>query len=263
MRKIAVVCSIILYSTLFLSAEISEKKLFALNDILDPETVNLLLKKRNLSRQIYKDPNPVLLFAPKTELGNKAHTVWNQPKKPVYCGELLSLVEKNTSENDIEKAIRTMQAISTMEGILYYSSTRRKIDILYPFCYMIDNPVNKNKIPDITGPLAENRPYFFYQKDNSLGKCAYELYFSRGEAEVAICSENYDPLKVALFTAIEAHYLQIHISVIDIGSDFLLYILVQAVFPTTYGYENLMSKSFSSRADALSIWFSDNYHKAR
>jgi len=211
---------------------------------------------------LYKEDYYKLLYYPKTELGQNALSAWKQEKHPAFVGELLYLISKRTPDNDIDRASHVIRAISTMEGIKYYSNTRRKIDVLYPFCYMIDDPAKKNKMPDVLG-VVEDKQYYFYQKDNSLGVCVYALNFSQTNTELSILATNLDPIKVFLLTGVKERNLQIYILVSDVGSDFLMYVLVQSIIPPITIIENVMTKSFSSRADALAEWFVDNYQKAR
>jgi hypothetical protein len=203
-----------------------------------------------------------LTFFPKTELGKKALSVWDGEKPPCFTGEQLYLIRKQTIENDIEQAAVVARAVSTMEGIQYYSNTRKRTETLYPFCYMIDDPVSKNRIPDVLG-IVENKQYYLYQKDASLGKCVYTLNFFQTDTELSLEATNLDPIKVLLITAIKKQNLKIYILVSDVGTEFLMYVLVQSVIPETQMITNIMTKSFSSRSDALAAWINDNYQKAR
>jgi hypothetical protein len=244
------------------SADAEVKSVLALEDILDASAAAELRKEFKLARTAVKEDAGRLLFFPKTELGKKAPAFWNESKPPYFTGELLYLVKKTTHENDMDTASLVLRAISTMEGILYYSNTRRSVETLYPFCYMIDNPVSKNKIPDILGDI-EDKPYYMYQHDLSLGKHVYSLRVSQTETEIATMAINLDPIKFFLFTAVKEQNLKTYILISDVGTDFLMYVLVQSVFPATASLANTMTKSFASRADALAVWFNDNYQKAR
>jgi hypothetical protein len=261
MKKIAG-CMFLLCAMAMLTAEAQEKKVLVLEDILGAQTASELQKDHRLFRMLYKEDNYKLLYYPKTELGKQALSAWKQENPPAFVGELLYLIDKRTLNNDIDRASLVMRAISTMEGIKYYSNTRRKIETLYPFCYMIDDPVKKNRIPDVLG-VVENKQYYFYQKDNSLGTCVYAINFAQTDTELSILATNLDSLKVFFITGVKERNLQIYISISDTGSDFLMYVLVQSIIPPITIIENIMTKSFSSRADALSEWFKDNYQKTR
>jgi hypothetical protein len=127
---------------------------------------------------------------------------------------------------------------------------------------MIDNPENKKRMPDIFS-IIEDKPYYMYQHDISLGKHVYSLRVSQTDTEIATMAANLDPIKVFLFTAVKEQNLKTYILISDVGTDFLMYVLVQSVFPATTSLANTMTKSFASRADALAAWFNDNYQKAR
>jgi hypothetical protein len=262
MMKKRAVFLILFVVGMIVSAGAEVKSVLVLEDILDARVAEELRKELKITRTAVKEDAAQLLLFPKTELGKKAPALWNESKPPYFTGELLYLVKKTTSKNDIETASLVCRAISTMEGIQYYSNTRKRVETLYPFCYMIDNPVSKNRIPDASG-VIEDKPYYIYQHDLSLGKHVYSLRVSQTETEIETMTVNLDSIKVFLFTAVKEQNLKTYILISDVGTDFLMYVLVQSVFPATASLANSMTKSLTSRADALAAWFNDNYQKAR
>jgi hypothetical protein len=262
MKKIAAAVILFVFGLLCFAADTGNKNVLNLEDILASNVTQELRKEFKLSRMAIGDDALQLTFFPKTGLGKKALSVWDGEKPPYFTGEQLYLIRKQTTENDLEAASLVFRAISTMEGIQYYSNTRRRVETLYPFCYMIDNPDSKNRIPDVLG-VVEDKQYYFYQKDASLGKCIYTINFSQTDTEISNLSTNIDPIKIFLLTAVKKQNLKTYIVISDVGTDFLMYVLVQSVFSETQSIVNIMTKSFSSRADALAAWFNDNYQQAR
>jgi hypothetical protein len=109
----------------------------------------------------------------------------------------------------------------------------------------------------------ENKQYYFYLHDNSFGKCAYTIDFEQTESEVSNFFSNVDPLKILLFNSVKSRHLKMYIVLSDAGDSFLMYFLIQSLFPATPINESVMTKSFIARADAIAQWFGDNYYKAR
>jgi hypothetical protein len=118
---------------------------------------------------------------------------------PTYSGESLYLIKKPTERNDISKAAEAVKALSTMEGITYYSNRRKQIEVLYPRCCLIDNPVNRNRIPDKIGTIPEDETFYLFQTDNSLGDCVYSVNFWQMGAEVLVTLTNLDAMKLFVF----------------------------------------------------------------
>ncbi|MDR1786162.1 MAG: hypothetical protein LBR23_06865 [Spirochaetaceae bacterium] len=233
---------------------------FALEEALGPSVAGELLQARKLYRTSYREKTPALFYAPRTPLGQDAARVWNRQKPPVFIGELLFLFPKKTQSDGMEQAAEVIQGISTMEGVQYYSNTRRKTETLYTACYMIDNPSSRTRIPDIARPV-QGQGYYFFQRDNSLGTCVYTISFARTEGELSITYKNVDPIKFTFIPVIKEGDLSTHVVVADVGADFLMYVLVQSLFPSSPLIENTMIKSFVARAEALAGWFNDRYTK--
>ena len=260
MKKNAM-CGILLCLA-FAAPRAAAQSVFSLDEILNPALASELRSQKKLSRVEYTTTPPRLEFFPKTELGKKAPAMWQEEKAPYFTGEMLYLIQKTTAQNDIEKAARVIRAISTLEGIQYYSNTRKKFATLYKTCYMIDGPESRKKIPDVIEKI-EDKQHYFYLHDNSFGKCAYTIDFERTDSEVSNFFSNIDPLKILLFNSVKSRHLKIYIVLSDAGDSFLMYFLIQSLFPATPINENVMTKSFTARADAIAQWFEDNYYKAR
>ncbi|WP_368853478.1 DUF6675 family protein [Treponema endosymbiont of Eucomonympha sp.] len=135
---------------------------FRLETILNAEILSVLQKKRYINSIVIRDNNLQLSLCPKTVLGNKAGALWRQDYLPTYSGESLYLIKNPTERNDISKAAEAVEALSTMEGITYYSNRRKQIEVLYPRCCLIDNPVNRNRIPDKIGTIPEDETFYLF-----------------------------------------------------------------------------------------------------
>jgi hypothetical protein len=86
-----------------------------------------------------------------------------------------------------------------MEGITYYSNRRKQIEVLYPRCCLINNPVNWNRIPDRIGTIPEDETFYLFQADNSLGDCMYSVNFWQTDAEMLVTLTNFDTMKLLVF----------------------------------------------------------------
>ncbi|WP_373604390.1 DUF6675 family protein [Treponema endosymbiont of Eucomonympha sp.] len=160
-----------------------------LETILNAKYCRYCRKKRHINSIVARDNNLQLSLCPKTVLGNKAGALWRQDYLPTYSGESLYLIKKPTERNDTSKATEAVKAGSTMEGITYYSNRRKQIEVLYPRCCLVDNPVNRNRIPDRIGTIPEDETFYLFQTGNSLGDCLYSVNFWQTSTEVLVCPD--------------------------------------------------------------------------
>jgi hypothetical protein len=142
-----------------------------------------------------------------------------------------------------------------MQGMTYYSSTKKKECVLYEKTYMIAGPNDKTKIADQNTGNADGQISYCLQDDNSFGVNTYKLsYFQKGDT--LLCNFSIlDKMGLGPFKAIYPGKMVINILVIDCGDDLLLYLntdLDSVKFP---GIKAQITDSMSSRMDAVYKWF--------
>ena len=172
---------------------------------LDEAVFNELVSTGSVSKVYYKQDNIQLTLCPDTELGSQLINSWVSEDKPVYVSESLFYIKKpeGSTGNDIDLISGILRSISSMEGIKYYSNSAGGIKTLYLQSYTVDNPYDKNRIPDQTDGSADNRTIYAFQEDNSFGVNTYQIDYRQLDNEISMVMKNEDPVKFAFITAVK------------------------------------------------------------
>jgi hypothetical protein len=151
----------------------------------------------------------------------------------------------------------TLQKISTMAGIEYYSQSRGRMRTLFYESYVIDDPDNRNRLPDPVSSVvpARDRLYVF-QRDSSFGRNVYQLdYRVDGEIIFLTMTNLTRMLYQGFIPAVGPEQLVFHIIVEPIEDELLFYGNSAANAPTAFGIEDRIQMSFYNRIVALYNWF--------
>lgn len=248
---------------------------FAFSQVLSDSILNELINSQNrkLQNTFLNEENVSLTLTPNTELSKKAISNWTQKEKPRFTTENLFFLKKATlvanSENpdncdtSLDAVSKVIRSISKMKGIQYYSNGDKKWETLYHKSHLIDSLKTKKPIPDDLEGSANEKSYFCLQEDNSFGTCVYKLdYLQRNEnnpKEISVCFTNAESLKYGPITAVKPGNLNLNLVVIEQDTYYLVYIYVQAKYPSIPFLESRLNRSFNARVDAIYKWFSMSF----
>ncbi len=243
------------------------KPAFSGSVLLDPSVRAELEKTGNIKQNHYKDPGAKPVLYPRTELGAALLDTWAGDSDPVFLAETLYLLKKPESsvglKNDTDLISKVVRSVSTMEGIPYYSNSEKRMKTLYEKSYTINNPTDRQKIPDVTEGSADNLSIYAFQEDGTFGKIVYEIKYTQRENEVSMVIHNVAPVKLSFITAIKPQNLALSLLIVDEGDDLLVYLLAQIKFPALSLIENALNRSFGARLDATYNWFESEYLDAK
>lgn len=166
------------------------------------------------------------------------------------------LENNNSTKTDIKMSDISvlMRSVSKMQGMKYYSNTSKKYKVLYEKAYTIDNPKDRNKIPDKNVGSTKNQVYYLIQDDASFGVTAYSDVIEESEDAVYAYLNNEDALGIAFVKAIKPKDLGISIIAVDCGEEIVLYLSMDACCKKFPGIENTMTDSLRARVEALYNW---------
>ncbi len=232
---------------------------------LDQDIFNELINNGMVNRVYYKQDNVQLTLCPDTELGRQLINSWVSEDKPVYVSESLFYIKKpeGSTGNDIDLISGILRSVSSMEGIKYYSNSAGGIKTLYLQSYTVDNPYDKNRIPDQTDGSADNRTIYAFQEDHSFGINIYRIDYRQLDNEISMVMKNENPVKFAFITAVKKNNLVMSLQIIDKGSYLITYILAQMKFPALSIFESKMNNSLNARITALQNWFEERYFSVK
>ena len=262
LNKISIICANVLFmNTLFaVPADIKNA-----NQLVSQNVYNDLVSKGNVSVTT-EDGSSKLQLVPESIYSEKIRNNLIQKKSgnfPFTYESIYLLSKKDLlkSSNSIAETIsisdisKVCRSVSKMEGMKYYSSTRKKELTLYEKAYMLADSDSKTPIPDQNTGSADGQISYCLQDDNSFGECRYKLSYNESENELLAVFENLDILGIGPFKAVHPGKLTIKILAIDCGEDILLYFCTDLDSVKYPGIKGQITDSMVSRIDAIYNWF--------
>lgn len=224
------------------------------------------LIKNGIISEYRDDGSKGFKLLPKSEYSSKINSsmIEKDSKNYPYTFEGLYLLNKkqllangssgktNITIDDVSKVVRS---ISKMQGMKYYSTTKKKECVLYEKTYMIAGPNDKTKIADQNTGNANGQVSYCLQDDNSFGVNTYKLSYFQTEDTLLCNFSILDKMGIGPFKAIYPDKMIINILVIDCDDDLLLYLCTDLDSIKFPGIKGQITDSMSSRMDAVYKWF--------
>jgi len=195
-----------------------------------------------------------LWLLPQTEYAFeiKNSLVTKQEKDFSFTYETLYYIEKQAS---IEKISEIARSISKMEGLKYYSTTKKKEQVLYKNAYMVDGKDSKKEIPDQNKGNADGQISYCLMDDNHFGKTIYELSYNQSKEELLTTFSNQDDMGYGPFRLIQPEKLVINLLVEPCEDGIVVYLCADLSCKNFPGLKDSITDSISTRIDAISKWF--------
>ena len=173
------------------------------------------------------------------------------PDTPFFV-ENLYLYRKNADKVgpagvDVAKISTILRSLSRLEGIQYYSTSRKKMRTLYEKSYVVDGIKTKKRIADPVAGPADGMKIIALQKDLTFGEYLYQYSYRETADTVSFVSDNLEPMSLSFIKLIDPENLRVSLVVYDMGDGFLVYGLTCADFPAIPGLESKLNASFSTR----------------
>ena len=177
---------------------------------------------------------------------------------PTIGVEVLYLVDAPAPPIRIDADLLTiLQAISTMEGIEYYSQTRDRMRTLFIESYVINGPDDRTRRPDpVVTSLPEQVRIYAFQRDSSFGRNVLELTYTTTRDAIRLRMRNLTRMFYQGFIpAVGPEELGLNLVVYPIGDQLLFYGMSAARTSGMAGTEGRIRESFTNRIHALYAWF--------
>ncbi|MDR3311937.1 MAG: hypothetical protein LBS64_02245 [Spirochaetaceae bacterium] len=180
---------------------------------------------------------------------------------PDFITEGSYLAAKGTEDDQTALAARIVQSLSTMEGIRYFSHRRNREMVLYSRCCTVDGPETRRRIPDFYDTAPGNSRHYLLE-DSSFGECLYRAEYRETGSQVEMTAVNVSALKYGIFTGVSPEKMTLHLTVRDLGSDFLVHALIRAEIRWIPFAGDAVGDSISARLKALVAWFTEAYNES-
>ena len=236
--------------------------------LLDDETYAELIKNESLVSISYRKKEKLKSLAPKATIIDEAKKKWHESHDidPLIVVEGLFLYTKPKNEknfishtDEIAKTASILTAFSKMKGMEYYSERKKRKEILYEDCFVIESYENQVKVPDPKAATLENLHLLARQTDTTFGSYVMDVAYVQKDAEIAMYMKNLDPLKYLLFKAIQEDNLHLFLYTHTFEEHILVYFLVQATYLDIALLNKTIEKSLLNRIDAIYEWFKIQY----
>lgn len=177
-------------------------------------------------------------------------------KNPLFTLEVLYFVKKTQKAKgrDLSKILRS---VSSLKGLKYYSSSRKKNRLLYKDSFVVEKKETKKgkfeyvRVDDPLDKAIDGLSILVSQEDLTFGKNIYKYDYFQDNYGMGLMVENVNSLYYSLFKAIDEKELNSYVIFHDVGDYLLIYASTKANFAKLYGLEKKIKNSFSSRLDAL------------
>jgi hypothetical protein len=148
-----------------------------------------------------------------------------------------------------------VNAIASMEGLEYYSLSKKAYDKLILASYRVQSTDHPDKLPDPT--FAAVPPYqkaVIFQKDNRLGDGLSEVVWKQTPQGLVMTLGNLQPLKYGLLTLVDPGNLKMLFVVTVLADKVAVYGVMEAKTASLFGLERSKDENFRNRMRALASW---------
>ena len=198
-----------------INAEIKKE---AFHFLLDDEIYAELIKKESLVSISYSKKEKLKSLAPKATIIDEAKKKWHESHDidPLIFVEGLFLYTKPKTEKNsmsymdgIAKTTSILTSVSKMKGMEYYSERKKRKEILYEDCFVIESYENQERQEDPKPSSIDDLQILVRQTDTTFGSYVMDVAYVQKDAEIAMYMKNLDPLKYLLFKAIQEDNLHL------------------------------------------------------
>jgi hypothetical protein len=150
-----------------------------------------------------------------------------------------------------------LRAAGSLQGIEYWSASRRAMRLFYETSHLIASPENDAAVPDsmlpTLPPVAET--LYARQKDLSFGDNRYKIVMGSGPDHIQSHSVNLTQMRYGILPVASPGNLSVRILVINGDDALLFYLLSSARAAMVPGMRGKLESSFGNRATAIYNWF--------
>ena len=167
--------------------------------------------------------------------------------------------ESGLERGDLLTIYNTLRTVSSLEGVEYYSASRKRMRTFFREAYAISDISSRERVPD---PLVESVPreetVLIHQRDLTFGKNTSEAVYRHSKDVINLSLTNLEIMRYALLPFIQERGMRTHLIILPMDGyiGFYAYCGVETI--SFLGIEKSKSDSFYNRMKALYTWFREN-----
>jgi hypothetical protein len=193
-------------------------------------------------------------------IGSRDGIVADLSSAPVTAGvEYVRLLSSPGGAPDGESAwlalFNNMHAVSTMQGITYYSASRGRERVLFTQSWTVASAADTRRIPD---PLSTSIPHddvlYTFQEDSSFGRNTYKDTFAFAGDHLHVKVENLSTITFLLMPLIQPGGFVSHIVLAPAGDRILFYGVSYVRMYLAIGDRGSRDASLKNRMIAMASW---------
>ncbi len=156
-----------------------------------------------------------------------------------------------------------LRSTSTLEGIEYYSASRRRMRTYFYDAYAIASPDDRVRIADrLVTEIPQNDTSYARLSDSSLGEYTAAIKYHYHYDYFAMSISNVTALWQFIIPLAQPGGLTMLVLIVPCEGELLLYGLVFVDTPDVFGLAQAKIASFYNRLKALFEWFKTHYESA-
>lgn len=200
------------------------------------------------------EETPVLSLIPQSQNNSviKSSLIKKEKKNFYFTYEALYFIPKTIT---VQKAGELARSISKMQGINYYSNTKKKEVVLYKQAFTVADASSKKPLADKTTGSADGKTIYALLDDNSFGETRYKISYKQSEQELLASFVNCDDMGLGPIRAIMPEKLIINLQVIPCEEGIVVYLCADLESKNLPGVKAKITDSITARIEAISKWF--------
>jgi len=181
----------------------------------------------------------------KPDIVVEALFLWRKPHDAGQPAEMLAVYN-------------VLRSVGSLEGIEYYSASRKKIRVLYEYSSLVAGPADATPVADAWLASIPAAPETLHarQKDTTFGDNRYRISIAGGAGFVSQASTNLTRMSLGIVPVAAPGDVNVRILVLTVDEGLLFYVASSARAAIVPGVRDTLETSFGNRAEAVYRWFS-------
>ena len=156
----------------------------------------------------------------------------------------------DTSVNAVSKIVRS---ISKMKGMMYYSNTRKRYEVLYKEAYRIAAGTSSRTMSQVADDPEgkEGNTVYAMLDEHTFGKANYKIDYLKADKCVVMKMQNTTDLSYGIIKAVKPGDFKMAVMAVDAGDGYFFYVAMNVDFMSMSFLEEKMNRSFTARIRAV------------